>query len=314
MNLLCSKRKTLKFFQVTKKNNDKLLSGGRAPLDIAKYLKHDHRTIRNLCGNITEKRTWAKKKLWQKKISALQLGHLEQAISEHRLQNSSTLFAEANIECPSRSTRCHILWELARVKKAKTTPPISEKHKQNRLDFAEKYVKLDFLEAIFTEVCRATLDGPHGLAISTYPPRQFKSASKQEVLCFQQVWQITNLWGRSEFWKVSNRIRKATLVFWLTTLSIGTIGLTLRLLISFCSCKIMPAVTSLSINSIENLWSIVKNEVYNGGKQFFNNEKLWAKISEVCGCISPSTIHKLTKSVVKRLIELLKNSGDYTLR
>ncbi len=64
-------------------------------------------------------------------------------------------------------------------------------------------------------------------------------------------------------------------------------------------------------NLMENLWSNVENEVYSGGRQISNNEQLSAKISEVCDGISPSTIHKLTKSVHNRLVELLNNGGGY---
>ena len=107
----------------------KLLSEGRTTL----YLKRDPRTIKKLWGN-NEKASKSQKTM-NKIISAHQLRHLKKSIAEHHLQNSSTFFAEANNECPTRSTRCRILREIARVNKAKTTPPISEKHKQKRLGF-----------------------------------------------------------------------------------------------------------------------------------------------------------------------------------
>ena len=213
-----------------KKGIVKLLSEGRTTLDIAKYLKRDHRTIKKLCGNITKQRT------------------------------------------------------------------------------------------------------------RTKTPRQFTSAIKVEVvLCFGQAFLMTNLWGRSESWKVSKWIRKTTLVFLLTTLSNGTTQLNQKLLMSSSLCMIMLWVTPPrkqrlfcklmvlletsfwtgiiipDINPIGNLWSIAKNGLYSGGRQFSNNEQLWAKISDVCAGMSPSTMHKLRESVDNWLIEILLISLPYSI-
>ena len=117
---------------------------------------------------------------------------------------------------------------------------------------------------------------------------------------------------------MSKWFRKTRLALLVTNLSKGTIQSTLRLVMNLCSCKIMPPShiskkiqksypkIQRSKNPIQNLWLIVKNEVRSGGRQFSNNEQLWDEISEVCASISPSTIHKLTKSVSRKLQEWLR--------
>ena len=41
-----------------------------------------------------------------------------------------------------------------------TTPPFKEVHKQNRLHRAKDYMKIDSSTVLFSDECRATLDGP----------------------------------------------------------------------------------------------------------------------------------------------------------
>ncbi len=81
------------------------------------------------------------------------------------LQN---IWSEANIECPSRSTRCRIVRETARVKTAEITPPISETHNQKRLEFAEKYEKQDFSEVVLSVSAGQPWMAPRALLEAIY--------------------------------------------------------------------------------------------------------------------------------------------------
>ena len=44
------------------------------------------------------------------------------------------------------------------------SPPLSKLHRQKRLDWADMYLKQDFSKVLWTDECRATLDGPDGWA------------------------------------------------------------------------------------------------------------------------------------------------------
>ena len=49
---------------------------------------------------------------------------------------------------------------LAEVKSAIKKPPLTMNHEERRVEFAIKYMKQDLSKVLFTDECRATLDGP----------------------------------------------------------------------------------------------------------------------------------------------------------
>ena len=55
---------------------------------------------------------------------------------------------------------CKVLRERATIQKSKTRPPLNQWHKSKRLKWVRKCKKMDFSNAIFTNKCQATLDGP----------------------------------------------------------------------------------------------------------------------------------------------------------
>ena len=71
---------------------------------------------------------------------------------------------------------------------------------------------------------------------------------------------------------------------------------------------------SPDLNPIENLWAILKEKLYHGGKQYNNKNDLWDSIKTICSNIEPQTqtqIQNLTKSIDKRIATILKNKGSY---
>ena len=74
------------------------------------------------------------------------------------------IFDEAQVNNISRNTRCRILNKIGSVKKLKKQPLLSKQHKQRRVKWAKKYMKLDFLQVVFSDECRATLDDSDGFA------------------------------------------------------------------------------------------------------------------------------------------------------
>ena len=68
---------------------------------------------------------------------------------------------------------------------------------------------------------------------------------------------------------------------------------------------------SPDLNPIENLWSIIKRQVYANGKQYSSKDDLWMAIKESAATIPKSTIAKLTDSVNDRLFEVIKLHGAH---
>ena len=62
----------------------------------------------------------------------------------------------------SKSTRNSVLGKFAKQKKATITSPLTPKHKERRLDWAKRYMRTSPKLILFTDECRATLDGPDG--------------------------------------------------------------------------------------------------------------------------------------------------------
>ena len=66
---------------------------------------------------------------------------------------------------------------------------------------------------------------------------------------------------------------------------------------------------SCDLNPIENLWSILKREIYRNGRQFNSKHDLWDAVKVVANNVSVSTIANLTSDVDNRLVRVLEKKG-----
>ena len=69
--------------------------------------------------------------------------------------------------------------------------------------------------------------------------------------------------------------------------------------------------SSPDINPIENVWSILKRKIYEGGRQFTSKQQLWEAVLTSCKYIQAETVHKLTSSMDARIVKLISNQGSY---
>ena len=68
---------------------------------------------------------------------------------------------------------------------------------------------------------------------------------------------------------------------------------------------------SADLNPIENLWSIIKQDVYKDGRQFSSKEDLWRAVQEAAEAVPVSTIHRLTSSLDSRLLDVHTKKGKH---
>ena len=254
---------------------------------------------------------------------------------------SASIFARAAVSPRSRQTRCNVLNEMARNIKPIPRPPLSRTHKEKRLAWAQKYLKLDFQRVLFTDEARATLDGPDGWAKiwnlnGTPTPYRFRRQQGGGGIMFWAGIIGDKLCGPfrvPEGVKLTSNAYTAFLdehlLPWLDdqplSLRFKVIFMhdnapshAARATTSFLECQGFAGETLMTwppcspdLNPIENHWSILKRGVYEGGEQFTSKDALWKKIVDVARAISPSQIKQLTSSVDKRLFKVISINGGY---
>ncbi|KAI5618156.1 nuclear receptor ROR-alpha, partial [Silurus asotus] len=136
---------------------------GCSSLKIAKLLKRDHRTIKRFIQNSQQGRKKRVEKP-RRKITARELRKVKRAAAKMPLATSLAIFQSCNITGVPKSTRCAILRDMAKVRKAESRPPLNKTHKLKRQDWAKKYLKTDFSKVLWTDEMRVSLDGPDGWA------------------------------------------------------------------------------------------------------------------------------------------------------
>ena len=97
-----------------------------------------------------------------RKVSARQIHLIRRAAAKMALQSSKQVFEAAGASGVPRTSRCRILQRFAVVHKPTIQPPLTNAHKQKRLQWANGYMKTNFQSVLFTDECHATLDGPDG--------------------------------------------------------------------------------------------------------------------------------------------------------
>ncbi|CAJ0964172.1 unnamed protein product [Ranitomeya imitator] len=58
------------------------------------------------------------------------------------------------------------------------------------------------------------------------------------------------------------------------------------------------------LNRTENLWSIIKQKIYEGGRQFTSKQRLWEAILTSCKEVQAETLQKLTSSMDARIVKI----------
>ena len=144
----------------------KELKKKQSTLEIAKMLGRDHRTIKKYATNPQSCIGRADKGKTREKsgVSRRVISQIKREINRNPLQTSKQVFEAVGMVNVPKSTRCLILQRIAKCKKPLVRPPLKQVHQEKRLEWAKKYLKQNFEFVLFTDECRATLDGPDGWA------------------------------------------------------------------------------------------------------------------------------------------------------
>lgn len=316
------------------------LSEGQSTLDISKRLSRDHRTIKSFLkkGLNARKR---KNKILFNNVSSRQVSQIRRQVAKTPLCTSKVIFDEACVPNIPKTTRCRILQKVASVKKSKARPPLSKINKEKRVKWASDYMKTDFSNVIFSDECRASLDGPDGWAsgwvlLNSQTPTRIRRQQGGGGVMFWAGMIDNEIIGPFRFnhgtkitsdvycnfleehlikWHKSKSLTlRRKMIFMHDNAKSHSAKHTTEFLAknTFKDNKLMIwPPCSPDLNPIENYWSNLKQHIYQAGKQFSNNNELWEAILVAAYNIPSSIIKNLTKSVDKRLITLLKKNGGY---
>ena len=140
-----------------------LLAGGQSTLQIAKLLGRDHRTIKGYIDKPDKLRQRVNKRKFMN-ITRKEITLLKKSMSKKPLVTSKEVFIEAGIHDVPKTTRWRILSTIGQVKTSRKQPPLSKANIEKRMIWAKNNMKTHFENVVFTDECRATLDGPDGFA------------------------------------------------------------------------------------------------------------------------------------------------------
>ena len=138
-----------------------LLSHGKTSLDISKLIHRDRRTVERFIENSNKVRGRLDKGKFRK-VSRREISSIKKTLSKNSHSTSAKIFHEAGVPSRSRAGRCKILRNIGKAAKPSIKPPLKQRHKLARLDWAKSCMKTNFENVLFTDESRATLDGPDG--------------------------------------------------------------------------------------------------------------------------------------------------------
>lgn len=315
------------------------LAEGLTILQLSEELGRDKRTVASFVEKpkISPRKDKGKRKV----ISPRDMRKISKEVNKDPNDTSRSIFIKAGVAAMSRKTRCSILNEIARNVKPISKPPLNQTNMKKRIAWAQKYMKTDFQQVLFTDESRATLDGPDGWAKVWSPkgdPMPYRIRRQQggggvmfwagivgdELLGPFRVPDSVKLTSQTYIQFLEEHLspwlddlpllRRRRLTFMhdnapshaakATKSYLESLWIKDETLMTWPPC-------SPDLNPIENFWSILKRGVYEGGRQFTSKDALWNKILEVSRTITPSQIKKLTSSVDNRLFKVIARKGNY---
>lgn len=309
--------------------------------DIAKRINRHVVTVKRFLTDPLRKRKTRADRGCMKSVSKRNLSCLKRNLRKLPGATSARIFKEAGLPDISKSTRNRILAKMAENKCSLKRPPLTERHKKLRLNWAKNYMRTDMKCVLFTDESRATLDGPDGWSKGWVihgdpcPTRMRRQQGGGGVMIWAGIIG-DELFGPirvPEGVKLTShtycQFLKNVLEPWLEEIPLSLLSKLIYMhdnapshaakattqyleSLGFKNETLMSwPPNSPDLNPIENMWSIVKRRVYADGKQYTSKEALWNAIKQETASIPRSVIGKLTDSVNERLFDVIRLNGSH---
>jgi transposase len=312
--------------------------------NIAKRIKRHVVTVKRFINDPLRRRKTRADCGSMKSVSKRDLSCLKRNLRKNPGATSATIFKEAGLPNISKSTRNRILAKMAENKSSLKRPPLTERHKKLRLNWAKNYMKTDMKCVLFTDESRATLNGPDGwskgwvLHGDQCPIRMRRQQGGGGVMIWAGIVgdEILGPVRVPEGVKITShtycQFLKRVLEPWLEEIPLSLLRKIIYMhdnapshsakatteyleSLGFNNQRLMIwPPNSPDLNPIENLWSIMKRRVYADGKQYTSKDALWKAIKQAAASIPSSLIRKLTDSVNERLFDIIRLNGSHVSR
>ncbi|KAJ1132592.1 hypothetical protein NDU88_010899 [Pleurodeles waltl] len=285
------------------------LAEGCSTLKIAKLLKRDHRTIKRFIQNSQQGRKKRVEKP-RRKITAHELRKVKRAAATMPLATSLAIFQSCNITGVPKSTRCAILRDMAKVlwtDEMRVSLDGPDGWARGWIGKGQRApVRLRRQQGgggvlVWAGIIKDELVGPFrvedGVKLNSQSYCQFledtffkqwyrkKSASFKKNMIFMQDNAPSHASKYSTAWLARKGIKEGNLMTW--------------------------PPCSPDLNPIENLWSIIKCEIYKEGKQYTSLNTVWEAVVAAARNVDGEQIKTLTASMDGRLLSVLAKKGGY---